>query len=254
MHTLKTFTLQMFVGAVMILCSNSIFAQVGKERQIEMNNGSFYEGIIFRENEDTIFLLTKENHIYALNTNRIQSINSKFNNSEDYISFLDKRKNWFITTNFLIDFDATDQLGFGAELIGGIRHHRFWQHGIGLGFKQEWGFYDYEPFTAHVSLQNRFNFRPTGSTPFLSYEPCLLIPVQNTTGTDYRYKLLGHSLEIGYRFHKPDKKRSFNLSMAALRRTGAYYKPVYLPGGGYDWELDRWLPEYKLVLKLGIQI
>jgi hypothetical protein len=228
-------------------------AQQGSHKRIKLKNGSEYKGVILQNSNDTIRLLTEEDHILLFLTEEVSSIEAQKKSAYLYIASTESKK-WYSTTNFLCDFDATDQLGFGVETFFGVKHHKYLQNGLGLGFKQDLGWYNYEPLTAHIALQNRVNLKPFGSTPFISYEPSYILSLNDGLLSD-RYKKIGHSFEIGYRFYKPKKGRSFNLSAAVLRRMGEDFDSVYdFNTRTYSSNSLGWNPEYKMVLKFGYQL
>ncbi len=239
---------------LLLLGTFTCFAQLGNHKRIILKNGSEYKGIVVRNSNDTLQLLTSEDHLLLFTKDQVLKVEDESKASMKYILATEGQKKWYSTTNLLVDFDATDQLGVGVETFYGIRHNKHFQNGIGIGFKQDIGWYNYEPLTAHIALQTRVNLRPAGSTPFLSYEPAYLLML-NSGLRDDRYKKFGHSLELGYRFYKPRKGRSFNLSMAVLRRVGEdferRYDPVYRV---FNYTSLGWNPEYKMVLKLGWQL
>lgn len=233
-----------------LLSALSTFAQLGANKRVVLANGNSYKGIIISETDSTVKLVTPEDHTLSFHRADIVEILGEGKQSKTYISAFENQRKWYSTTNILCDFDALDQLGFGIETFMGIKHNKHFQNGVGLGFKQDLGWFNYEPLTIHLALQNRFNLMQTGSTPFISYEPAFLIMPNNANEPNY-YKHLAHSFEIGFRKFKPEKERSFNISMALLRRVGVEY---------YDYNRklphseQKWQPEYKLVIKLGWQL
>ena len=240
-----------FFGIGCILLSTlSTFAQLGANKRVVLTNGNSYKGIIISETDSIIKLVTPEDHTLSFNRIDIVEILGEGKQSKIYISALENQRKWYSTTNVLCDFDALDQLGFGIETFLGIKHNKYFQNGFGVGFKQNLGWFNYEPLTIHLALQNRFNLMQTGSTPFISYEPAYLIMPSNANEPNY-YKHLAHSFEIGFRKFKPEKERSFNISMALLRRVGVEYYDYNrkLPHSEQNWQ-----PEYKLVMKLGWQL
>ena len=240
--------------SIVLLGISQSFAQVGTHQLVSLKNGSQYKGILLRNANDTLQLLTEEDHILLFTKNEVLSVEPYRKSSVRYINSLENHKKWYSTTNFLVDFDALDQLGFGVESFFGIKHNKYFQNAIGFGFKQDFGWYNYEAFTAHISIQNRVNLRASGSTPFVSYEPAYIHMLNSGLQSD-RYKNIGHSFEMGFRFFKPKNGHSFNVSAAVLRRVGEYFIIEYDPViRGYTYKSLGWEPEYKMVVKLGWQL
>ena len=238
-----------------LLCSTTqCIAQVGTHQLITLKNGSQYKGILVRNSNDTLQLLTLEDHLLLFTTKQVTKIEPQRKRSLNYISNLENQKKWYSTTNLLVDFDEGDQLGIGAETFVGLKHNNHFQNGVGFGFKQEIGWYNYEALTAHLALQNRVNLLAYGSTPFILYEPSYLL-LLNSGLRSNRYKNIGHSLELGFRFYYPNNGKSLNLSLAILRRVGEDFQQQYDPNlRTFKYISLGWNPEYKVVFKLGLQL
>lgn len=250
---MKTLQNIIFLTLVAIIGCNLCKGQVGSFKRVVLKNGSEFKGILLQDGGDTIKILTEEDHIYLFKRSEVSEIIDQKKSASLYISEVDNKR-WYSTTNFLCDFDATDQLGFGVETFLGVKHHKHFQNGIGVGFKQDLGWYDYEPFTMHIAIQNRINLLAQGSTPFIAYEPAYLVMLNDGLQQDL-YKKFAQSFELGYRFYRPKKRRSFNLSAAVLRRVGQDLQYRYNPvTRSYNYEYLGWIPEYKMVLKFGWQL
>lgn len=159
----------------------------------------------------------------------------------------------YSTTSFFTNYSTTDNIaGFslGIETFVGIKHHKYFQSGIGIGIQEDWGWNNFEPFIGHITIQNRVNLFKSGSTPFISYEPSLIIPIKNPERKS-RIKPFGHNLELGYRFYRPKKGHSVNISAGIRRRVNEYFvsksRPTRIESIGF-------FPTYTMVIKLGWQL
>jgi hypothetical protein len=228
-------------------------AQVVKHQRIILKNGSEYKGILLRNSNDTIQLVTEEDHVLLFQSTEVDTIISSPKFSKLYNTAADNRK-WYCTTNFFTDYSTQDNyFGFalGIETFVGIKHHSHFQNGIGIGIAEDWGWNNFEPFIGHIALQNRANLFKTGSTPFISYEPSFIIPIKNNR-RESSIKRIGHNLDIGYRFYRPKKGHSFNVSAGVRRRVNEYFD--YIPGRPGRYESAGYFPTYTMVIKLGWQL
>lgn len=227
-------------------------AQVGTRQRVTLKNGSEYKGILLRNFNDTVQLVTEEDHVLLFTSVEIESISSAPRFANLYNTAADNRK-WYSTTNFFTDYNTRDNylgFGLGIETFVGIKHHDRFQNGIGIGIAENWGWNNLEPFIAHIALQNRVNLFKAGSTPFISYEPSLIIPLKNNERTS-RVKPIGHHLDIGYRFYRPKKGHSFNVS-AGIRRQ--VVQDIFYNYSSREFEKTNFFPNYTMVMKLGWQL
>lgn len=231
-------------------------AQVGKHQRVTLKNGSEYKGILLRNSNDTVQLVTEEDHVLLFTTADVESISTAPRFASLYNTAVDNRT-WYSTTNFFTDYSTVDNylgFGIGIETFVGIKHHGHFQSGIGIGIAEDWGANNFEPFIGHIAIQNRANLFKSGSTPFISYEPSLIIPIKNNESSS-SVKPLGHNLELGYRFYRPKKGHSFNVSAGVRRRVNEYF--IYVPGSRTSpsfYESTGFFPTYTMVMKLGWQL
>lgn len=224
--------------------------QVGEHQKVILKNGSEYKGILLQNTNDTIRLLTEEDHILQFTTTEVSTVESASRHNREYITASDSRK-WYSTTNFFTDLQYFEGFSLGLETFVGIKHHNYFQSGIGIGIQEDWSWNDFEPFIGHITIQNRANLFKSGSTPFISYEPSLIIPIKNNR-RESSVKPFGHNLELGYRFYRPKKGHSFNISAGVRRRMNEYFE--YIPSRPGRYESIGFFPTYTMVMKLGWQL
>jgi len=238
-----------------LLLPLNLFSQVVAHKTIELKNGSIFRGVICEESADTIRLLTEEDHILVFARKDIIKMEKSPNRYSLYTEKMETSKNWYSTTNFLVDFNWLDELGFGIESYFGLKHHHRFQNGIGIGFRRKMYTYDFESFTGHVALQNRVNLMRLGSTPFVTYEPAYLLMFKSDYYGKPLYKPFAHSVGIGYRFYKPKKGRSFNVSMLVQRRKGLGIRNKWdVTTNTFTRTLGDYSTEYKMIIQFGFQI
>ncbi len=243
------------VVSAILLFPLSLFSQVVAHKTVELKNGSIFRGVVYMESIDTIRLLTEEDHILVFARKDIVKLEKSPNRHSLYTEKMETSKNWYSTTNFLVDFDWLDQLGFGVESYFGLKHHQRFQNGIGVGFKLDIDGYDYEPFTGHIAIQNRVNLQRFGSTPFVTYEPAYLLMFKSDYYGKPLYKPFAHSVGIGYRYYKPRKGRSFNVSMLVQRRKGLGIRNTWdVTTNTFTRTLGDYSTEYRMIIQFGFQI
>lgn len=86
----------------LILFIKLCYAQTGTFQKIVLQNGSEYKGILLQNSNDTIRLLTEEDHILLFTTSEVKTIESASRYNREYYTASDNRKWYIVLLAFLL--------------------------------------------------------------------------------------------------------------------------------------------------------